>query len=92
MTRWAHHARRRLLLLSLLGIGAVLGCVTLAPVRSAYHYFEKPAADDPWSRKIARWQVRERALGDADQLAPDLSTVASGPSATSPKSGDDLRV
>jgi len=91
MTRWTPHARR-VLLLSLLGIGAVFGCVTLAPGHTVYRFFEKPAADDPWSRKIARWQVRERALGDADQLAPDLSTVASGPSATSPRRGDDLRV
>ncbi len=90
MTRWAPHAKR-FLLLSLFGVGA-LGCMTLAPVRTSYQFFETPATGDPWSRKIARWQVRERALGDADQLAPGLSTVASGPSAPTAKSGDDLRV
>jgi predicted transglutaminase-like cysteine proteinase len=78
--------------MSLLGVGALFGCVTLAPVQTSYRFFEKPATADLWSRKIARWQVRERALGDADQLAPDLSTVASGPSAPSAKGGDDLRV
>ncbi len=91
MTRCAPHAKR-LLLMSLLGVGVLFGCVTLAPVQTSYRFFEKPATDDLWSRKIARWQVRERALGGADQLAPDLSTVASGPSAPSAKSGDDLRV
>jgi predicted transglutaminase-like cysteine proteinase len=78
MTRWTAHARR-LLLLSALGASAVFGCVALAPHPTAYQYFEQPANDDPWSRKIARWQVRERAIGDPDQLAPGLSTVASGP-------------
>jgi predicted transglutaminase-like cysteine proteinase len=93
MTRWLTHARG-LLLLSLIGAGAALGCVAaLGPPRAAYQFFEIPATDDPWSRKIARWQVRERALGNPDQLAPGLSTVASGPEATTRGSdGDDLRV
>ena len=92
MTRWTAPGRR-LLLLSLLGAGAVLGCVTFAPHQGAYRFFERPATDDPWSRKIARWQVRERALGDPEQLAPGLSTVASGPSASTHEGGgDDLRV
>ena len=93
MTRWPTPARG-LLLLSLIGAGAALGCVAaLGPPRSAYEFFAVPATDDPWSRKIARWQVRERALGSPDQLAPGLSTVASGPEATTRGSdGDDLRV
>jgi hypothetical protein len=77
----------------LLSAGTVLGCVALAPHQVGYQFFEKPANDDPWSRKIARWQVRERAIGDSEQLAPDLSTVASGPStSTHGGAGDDLRV
>jgi hypothetical protein len=92
MTRWTAHARR-LLLLSMLGAGTVLGCVALAPRQTAFQSFGTPSSDDPWSRKIARWQVRERAVGDSEQLAPGPSTVASGPSKPT-HSGDaaDLRV
>lgn len=90
MTRWTTHGSR-LLLLSILGASAVFGCVAFSPPQTSFQYFERPASDDPWSRKIARWQVRERALGDADQLAP--ATVASGPSApTREGGGEDLRV
>ena len=91
MSRWAPHAKR-LILMSLVGVGALFGCVALAPGQSSYRFFETPATDDPWSRKIARWQVRERAVGDADQLAPGISTVASGPSEPTAKSDGDLRV
>jgi predicted transglutaminase-like cysteine proteinase len=87
MSRWAPHAKR-LSLLGLLGLGTLLGCVALAP-QPAYQFFERPATDDAWSRKIARWQVRERAVGGADALAP---TVASGPEETEHATRDDLRV
>ena len=91
MSRWATHAKRSILL-SVACIVVLFGCVAIAPREAAYHFFEKPASDDPWSRKIARWQVRERAVGDSDQLAPDVSTVASGPSKPSKGAVDDLRV
>ena len=73
-----------------LGVAAVFaGCVT-GP-RSAFRFFEHPAADDPWSRKIARWQVRERAQEVAEPIGADTSTVATGPDQTAPGSGTDLR-
>jgi hypothetical protein len=56
-----------------------LGCGTLRPLPLAYEYFEAPAPDDPWSAKITRWQVRERAVGTPQQLAPDSEQVGAGP-------------
>jgi len=82
----AKYARRSLLL------GLVIlcfGCVT-GP-RHAFRFFERPEADDPWSRKIARWQVRERAQEVGETFAPGTSTVASGPDHAAPASGQDLR-
>lgn len=73
-------------------LGAALvcfGCVT-AP-RGALHYFETPDADDPWSRKIARWQVRERAHEVGEAIVAGASTVASGPEQASVASGQSLR-
>lgn len=69
----------------------LFGCVVAKPPRAALHFFEMPAPDDPWSRKIARWQVRERAqmVSDAPSLAP--STVASGPETEAHPDGADLR-
>lgn len=75
-----------------LGLLALLfGCVVAQPPRGALHFFEAPAPDDPWSRKISRWQVRERAqaVGDALLFAP--STVASGPETEARPNGADLR-
>jgi len=71
--------------------GALLcfGCVT-AP-RGAFHFFEAPAADDPWSRKIARWQVRERAQEVEETVSIGASTVASGPEAAASGAARDLR-
>jgi hypothetical protein len=88
MSQRAKHARRALLV----GLAVLCyGCVT-GP-RLAFHFFEKPAADDPWSRKIARWQVRERAQDVGEIPAPGTSsTVASGPNQTAaPAPGQDLR-
>jgi len=82
------HARRALFA----GLAAVsLSCVTGGP-RTAFRFFETPAPDDPWSRKIARWQVRERAQDVSESVvSPNGSTVASGPDRTAPASGQDLR-
>ena len=88
MSSRAKHASRVLLLgLALSSFGCVTG------PRVAFDFFEKPAADDPWSRKIARWQVRERAQDVAEIAgAGTSSTVASGPNQTAaPKPGQDLR-
>jgi hypothetical protein len=50
--------------LALVLCGGCLG-ITLGP--PAYRYFVTPDAADPWSRKIAQWQQRER---DASAEAP----------------------
>lgn len=74
----------------LLGLALVcFGCVT-AP-RTAFQFFETPAADDPWSRKIARWQVRERAQEVAETFVPGASTVASGPARVDEGEAQSLR-
>lgn len=37
------------------------GCASIPGVApESYHYFASPASTDPWSPKIAGWQVRER--------------------------------
>jgi hypothetical protein len=54
-----------------LGLG--WGCASPPTRAPAYEYFAQPEPDDPWSRKIHRWQQRERFdLGDAG-----LGTLAS---------------
>jgi predicted transglutaminase-like cysteine proteinase len=80
---------------SILGAVALLasafGCVIGQPPRGAFHFFEKPAPDDPWSRKIARWQVRERAQGVGDAFLSATGTVASGPEPAARSADEDLR-
>lgn len=86
MSTAAKHARWGLIV----GLAILcFGCVT-AP-RLALRFFEKPASDDPWSRKISRWQVRERAQDVGETIAPGTSTVASGPEQTAPAPAQDLR-
>jgi predicted transglutaminase-like cysteine proteinase len=76
----------------LVGLGALLfGCVVAQPPRLALEFFDEPSAEDPWSRKIARWQVRERQQGGSEILAATPSTVASGPAAPASAGGGDLR-
>jgi predicted transglutaminase-like cysteine proteinase len=71
----------------------LFGCVIGRQPQGALHFFEHPAPDDPWSRKIARWQVRERAHGGSDALASAAAaTVASGPEPTARAEEGDLRV
>lgn len=65
------------------GAGALLllalGCAArLSP--QAWDYFGAPTPDDPWSRKIAGWQARQRAASLED-AAPAPSPVAGGPGA-----------
>ncbi|MDJ0869926.1 MAG: hypothetical protein QNK03_27790 [Myxococcota bacterium] len=59
------------LVIGTLAVGPVLGCAApgqVAPL-AAYRYFEAPDPADPWSAKIAGWQVRERRT-ESDALAP----------------------
>ncbi len=44
----------------LLVLGLGWGCASVPSRSEVYDYFTQPAQDDPWSRKIARWQDRER--------------------------------
>lgn len=84
--------RKRVAIVPLLGIGLLLGCARL-PISSlpvAHAYFSIPAADDPWSPKITRWQERELATGGAEVLSAP-STVASGPETTTSGGGEPLR-
>jgi hypothetical protein len=64
------------ILVLLLGLG--WGCASPPPRAPAYEYFAQPDPDDPWSRKIHRWQQRERfELGD-DGLGTLASVAGSG--------------
>ena len=56
-TQGLGHATLAILVL-LLGLG--WGCASTPPGALAYDYFAQPDPDDPWSRKIHRWQKRER--------------------------------
>jgi hypothetical protein len=67
------------------------GCVTGGTPYAGFRFFETPAPDDPWSRKIARWQVRERAQEVGDPGPVDGSTVASGPEQRTATTARDLR-
>jgi predicted transglutaminase-like cysteine proteinase len=52
-----------------------------APPASAdpvYSYFETPTRSDPWSPKIAGWQLRERKLVDVEKLRSPAPVSDSG--------------
>ena len=76
--------------MALLALFFLLGCARLPGLGDPYTWFARPAADDPWSLKIARWQERERATGVAEVLAGP-STVAAGPEATAQGGEERLR-
>lgn len=84
--------RNRLAAIPLLGFSLLLGCarLPLVDLPASYAYFAVPAANDPWSPKITRWQERERATSGADLLSAP-STVASGPDSNEPAGAEDLR-
>ena len=69
--RWAVRSAGLLLACFL----AMAGCVTPAPGTLGYAYFVDPAANDPWTGKISRWQQRERA---------DIVGALPAPGATAP--------
>jgi len=84
---------RELAVLWLLTTCLALGCGGLSGPALSYRYFDRPAADDIWSRKIAGWQDRERAQEAVDQAAASsaLSTVGAGPASQARPSADSLR-
>ena len=72
-------AGRTLRGLALLLLG--LGCATPLPLpQVAYEYFAEPAVNDPWSRKIQRWQQRERTDRGEDALAAPAAVAEPGAS------------
>ena len=74
-TQGLGHATLAILVL-LLGLG--WGCAGPPINGPSYDYFAQPQPDDPWSRKIQRWQQRERFdLGD-DRLGTLASVAESG--------------
>ncbi len=84
--------RNRLAAVPMIGFSLLLGCarVPLVDLPASYSYFSVPAADDPWSPKISRWQERERATSGSDVLSAP-SMVASGPESREPADAEDLR-
>ena len=92
MGRVLRHGRE-LAVLSLLTTCLALGCGGIGAGVVSYRYFDTPAPDDVWSRKIAHWQARERAQDAAVQanVATPDTTVGAGPTSAAPASGDSLR-
>jgi hypothetical protein len=76
------------LLAALLALG--LGCVTPAQLVSRYDYFVTPRPDDPWSRKIHRWQDRERTDRGDDLLRAPAAVAEPGVEGSEPNLPDDL--
>lgn len=74
----------------LLAVCLLLGCARLPALADTYAWFVRPAPDDPWSGKIARWQERESAKEVAEVLSAP-STVAAGPETTSAEAEERLR-
>ena len=75
--------------LAALGIALGLGCanVVSGPVR--YEFFSTPRSDDPWTPKIASWQIRELASSVAET---PVSVSGSGAAADeAPRSEQVLR-
>lgn len=89
MVRSEHKVRRRGAV-ALLALCLLFGCARLPGLADPYAWFTRPAADDPWSLKIARWQERERAAGVAEVLGAP-STVAAGPETLAAPEAERLR-
>jgi hypothetical protein len=66
--------------LGLVALLVLFGCAHLPALADSYAWFVRPAADDPWSSKIARWQERELAK-EVAEVPSGPSTVAAGPEA-----------
>ncbi|MGI9590235.1 MAG: hypothetical protein ACR2P8_02615 [Myxococcota bacterium] len=65
-----------------LGVALGLGLGCAAPPRGlpVYDYFAEPASNDPWSRKIQRWQLRERTDRGDDALGAPAPVAEPGAS------------
>jgi hypothetical protein len=76
-----------------LAVGLVLcGCAGTPRLGgAAYRYFVHPAADDPWSAKIAGWQARERVLPGSAARGGPASVSGSGDSTGAAPGASDLR-
>jgi hypothetical protein len=74
------HAPRRLRrsAAALLALPLALGCATPLPPSARYDYFGAPAPQDPWSRKIGRWQERERTDRGDDALRSPAAVAEPG--------------
>jgi predicted transglutaminase-like cysteine proteinase len=55
-----------------------LGCATPGIIVPRYDYFVSPDTNDPWSRKIHRWQERERTDRGVDVLRSPAAVAGSG--------------
>jgi hypothetical protein len=66
----------RIALALVLGVG--LGCATPPVGTPVYDYFATPASNDPWSRKIQRWQLRERTDNGEDVLGTPAAVAEPG--------------
>jgi hypothetical protein len=68
------------LLAAALAISLCGGCLglSLGIGAPAYRYFAAPGPDDAWSRKIAQWQQRERAVGAEVELRTPASVAGAG--------------
>ena len=93
----AHAIRRRPGVRRLCALFAALalggGCASAIPaLPTEWAYFSSPHSDDPWMRKIAQWQERERwDLGGAPAPGP-AAVAGSGTGAAEPgPSPRDLR-
>ena len=76
------------------------GCATGSPAPTAgpasvdagaYAYFEQASALDPWTPKIAGWQMRERAQPRIEALAEKPPAVSKGSRPVVPLRGESLR-
>ncbi len=65
---------------SLLVFGLGWGCASVRTSSDVYDYFARPAPDDPWSHKIARWQDRER-YDQLDSQSPVVEEKLRAPAA-----------
>ena len=70
--------RLRTGILCVVALGLGLGCATPPGGAPAYDYFARPESNDPWTRKIQRWQLRELSDRGEDSLAAPAPVAESG--------------
>jgi hypothetical protein len=75
--RIGRHGGAALALLALL-LALGWGCASPLAAPPFYDYFSAPDSDDPWSRKIQRWQQRERFERGEDGLRTPAAVAQSG--------------